>query len=113
MKRGEIWLINLDPTTGAEIRKTRPAIIISVDSVGVLPLKVIVPVTEWKTRYQVAPWMVQLNPDSENNLEKLSCADTFQIRSVSQRRFVSFLGKMNRVKMQELASALSKVLGIQ
>ncbi len=112
MKRGEIWLINLDPTVGAEIRKTRPAIIISVDSVGVLPLKVIVPVTEWKTRYQVAPWMVQLNPDSENNLEKLSCADTFQIRSVSQRRFVSLLGKTDRVKMQELESALSKVLGI-
>ena len=112
MKRGEIWLINLDPTVGAEIRKTRPAIIVSVDSVGVLPLKVIVPVAEWKTRYQVAPWMVQLNPDSENNLEKLSCADTFQIRSVSQRRFVSPLGKMNRVKMQELESALLKVLGI-
>ena len=112
MKRGEIWLINLDPTVGAEIRKTRPAIIVSVDSVGVLPLKVIVPVTEWKTRYQVAPWMVQMNPDSENNLEKLSCADTFQIRSVSQRRFVNLLGKMNSVKMQELESALSKVLGM-
>jgi mRNA interferase MazF len=112
MKRGEIWLINLDPTVGAEIRKTRPAIIVNVDAVGVLPLKVIVPVTEWKTRYQVAPWMVQMNPDSENNLEKLSCADTFQIRSVSQRRFVSLLGKMNHVKMQELESALSKVLGI-
>ena len=112
MKRGEIWLINLDPKVGVEIRKTRPAIIISVDSVGALPSKVIVPVTEWKTRYQVAPWMLQLNPDSENNLEKLSCADTFQIRSVSQRRFVSLLGKMNRVKMQELESALLKVLGI-
>jgi len=44
--RGEVWLINLDPTVGQEIRKTRPAVIVSDDSVGVLPLKVIVPLTE-------------------------------------------------------------------
>ncbi len=43
MKRGEIWLINLDPTIGAEIRKTRPAVIVNRDGLGVLPLRVIVP----------------------------------------------------------------------
>ena len=37
MKRGEVWLVNLDPTIGAEIKKTRPAVIISSDLVGVLP----------------------------------------------------------------------------
>jgi len=49
MRRGEIWLINLDPTVGAEIRKTRPAVIVNDDAVGILPLKVIVPITDWKT----------------------------------------------------------------
>jgi mRNA interferase MazF len=58
MKQGEIWLINLDPATGAEIRKTRPAIIVNDDSLGKLPLKVIVPVTDWKDRYSVALWLV-------------------------------------------------------
>ncbi|TAH51219.1 MAG: type II toxin-antitoxin system PemK/MazF family toxin [Chloroflexota bacterium] len=29
MQRGEIWLVNLDPTIGAEIKKTRPALIVS------------------------------------------------------------------------------------
>jgi mRNA interferase MazF len=38
-------LINLDPTLGAEIRKTRPAVIVSDDAIGTLPLRVIVPVT--------------------------------------------------------------------
>jgi len=33
-KRGEIWLINLDPTIGAEIKKTRPAVVISSDGLG-------------------------------------------------------------------------------
>jgi mRNA interferase MazF len=51
MHSGEVWLINLDPTVGAEIRKTRPAVIVNDDAVGLLPLKVIVPVTEWKDRY--------------------------------------------------------------
>ncbi len=62
MRRGEVWLINLDPTVGAEIRKTRPAIIVNNDAVGILPLKVIVPVTDWKKRYASAPWMVRLDP---------------------------------------------------
>jgi mRNA interferase MazF len=42
-KRGEIWLVSLDPTIGAEIRKTHPAIIISSDYIGKLPLKLVVP----------------------------------------------------------------------
>lgn len=54
MKQSEIWLIDLDPTKGAEIQKKRPAIIVNDDSLGRLPLKVIVPVTDWKDRYSVA-----------------------------------------------------------
>jgi mRNA-degrading endonuclease toxin of MazEF toxin-antitoxin module len=34
MRRSEIWLINLDPTVGSEIRKTRPAVIVSNDAIG-------------------------------------------------------------------------------
>ncbi|PKN24950.1 MAG: hypothetical protein CVU64_20990 [Deltaproteobacteria bacterium HGW-Deltaproteobacteria-21] len=34
MRRSEIWLINLDPTVGAEIRKTRPAVIVNDNAVG-------------------------------------------------------------------------------
>ncbi|ACB53253.1 putative PemK-like protein [Crocosphaera subtropica ATCC 51142] len=37
-KRGEIWLVNFDPTLGSEIRKTRPAIVISSDAAGKLPI---------------------------------------------------------------------------
>ena len=44
-KRGEIWLVNLNPTVGAEIHKTRPAIVISSDYIGKLPLKLVVPIT--------------------------------------------------------------------
>ena len=46
MKQGEIWLINLDPAIGAEIKKTRPAVIVNDNSLGKLPLKVVVPITD-------------------------------------------------------------------
>lgn len=59
MKRSEIWLINLDPTIGAEIRKKRPGIIVNDDDLGILPLKVIVPITDWKDKFEVAEWMVK------------------------------------------------------
>ncbi len=92
MKQGEIWLINLEPTIGAEIRKIRPAIVVNDNNLGKLPLKIIVPLTDWKDRYNVATWMVKINPDAKNGLEKESTADYFQVRSLSQNRFVKRLG---------------------
>lgn len=112
MHRGEVWLINLDPTVGAEIRKTRPAVIVNDDAVGLLPLKVIVPVTEWKDRYSIAPWMVQIEANSENGLDKVSAADAFQVRSLAQERFVRKLGKLSDSVMTAIGRALAVVLSI-
>lgn len=113
MLRGEVWLINLDPTIGAEIKKTRPAVIVNDDGVGILPLKIIVPITEWRDRYAVAPWMVRLEPDTENGLDKSSAADAFQIRSISEARFVRQLGKLPEAAMQAITKALAVVLAIE
>src|ERR1700749_1217041 len=94
MKQSEIWLVSLDPTVGAEITKTRPAIIVNDDSLGKLPLKIIVPITDWKDRYTKAEWMVEIIPDNYNRLNKASAADCFQIRSVSQDRFIKKIGNV-------------------
>ncbi|MGE0021228.1 MAG: type II toxin-antitoxin system PemK/MazF family toxin [Draconibacterium sp.] len=112
MKQGEIWLINLDPTIGAEIKKTRPAVIVNDNSLGILPLKIIVPVTDWKPKYEIAPWMVKITPDSDNQLFKDSSADCFQIRSVSQERFSSKIGKVSDSVLDEIKIGLTKVLSI-
>lgn len=113
MLRGEVWLVNLDPTIGAEIKKTRPAVIVNDDAIGILPLKVIVPVTEWKDRYAVAPWMVRVEPDTENGLKNVSAADAFQVRSVAQERLVQRLGKLSDIAMKEITVALAIVLSIE
>lgn len=106
MQRGEIWLVNLDPTTGSEIRKTRPAVIISSDLVGILPLKIIVPFTEWKGRYEQAPWMVKVEPDSQNCLTNPSAADALQIRSVAQQRLVQKVGTLSQVQVAKIVQAV-------
>ncbi len=113
MKQGEIWLLSLDPTVGAEIKKTRPAVIVNDDSLGRLPLKIIVPLTDWKDRYSIAPWMIKIEPDVENGLAKTSSADCFQVRSVSQERFVKKIGGLQVDIMNEIREGLSKVLSIE
>lgn len=111
MLKGEIWLINLDPTIGAEIRKTRPAVIVSEDAIGILPLRVIVPLTDWKDRYAIAPWMISITPDAQNGLAKPSAADAFQIRSVSQERFVQRIGSLDNDQIKQILKAIQIVIG--
>jgi len=112
MKQNEIWLINLDPTIGAEIKKTRPAIIVNDNALGKLPLKIIVPVTDWKERYELAPWMIKITPSTQNGLSKASTIDCFQVRSVSESRFVKKLGEIDGLTHEKIKIALSKVLSI-
>ena len=112
MKRGEIWRINLDPSIGAEIRKTRPALILSVDAIGSLPLRVVVPITGWKDKFTPATWLVRIEPDSANNLEKPSVADTFQMRSVSETRFVDLIGMVSATDMAQVEDAVRIMLGL-
>ena len=113
MKQGEIWLINLDPSVGSEMRKTRPTVIVNDDNLGRLPLKVIVPVTDWKDRYQAAVWMVKITPNATNGLSKPSSIDCFQVRSVSEKRFVKKLGELSSVQRNHVKEALAKVLTIE
>ena len=74
-RRGEIWTVNLDPTVGAEMQKTRPAVVISSDAVGKLPIKWVAPMTDWKDRYATQLWFVRIEPDARNGLSKVSGVD--------------------------------------
>jgi len=112
MKQSDIWLIDLDPTKGAEIQKIRPAIIVNDDSLGRLPLKVVVPITDWKDRYAIAPWMIKIKPNSRNGFSKTSAADCFQIRSVSKERMIKKVGSIDESTLSEIKEAISKVIGL-
>jgi mRNA interferase MazF len=109
--RGEIWSIRFDPSVGAEIRKLRPAVVISIDSAGRLPLKVVVPVTDWKPNYHSYFWMVHLPPDPSNGLSKESGADVFQIKSLSLDRFVARMGVVTESQLDRMADAIAVCVG--
>jgi mRNA interferase MazF len=113
MFRGEIWLVNLEPTVDSEIRKTRPCAVVNDDAIGVLPLKFIVPITDWKETFSIRPWMVKIEPNNENGLVKSSAADTFQIRSVAESRLVRKVGSLSDENLALIEKALIIVLKLR
>jgi len=110
MKQGEIWLVGLDPSVGAEMKKTRPGLIISADALGKLPLKIIAPITDWKEHFCKYPWMVKISPSKQNGLTKESAADCFQIRSVSVDRMTVPVGSVSPDIVALVQEAIHQVL---
>lgn len=112
MRRGEVWQVNLDPIVGAEIRKSRPCVIVNRDAMARLPLRIIVPVTAWDPRFESAPWHVLVEPTAENGIDKKSSADTFQVRSISERRLVRKLGKVSLAALADIERGLRLSLAL-
>ena len=112
MNQSDIWLVDLNPTQGSEIQKTRPCLVVNDDAVGALPLRVIVPFTDWKSHYASANWLVKFTPSSQNGLQKESAADCFQVRSVSTTRFVRKLGAIDLLAFERIQLALANVFSI-
>jgi len=110
-QRGEIWMVRFDPSVGAEIRKFRPAVVVSVNTVGLLPLRIVVPLTDWQTGFAQLPWFVHLPVSPTNGLTKDSGADTFQVKSVSENRFVRYVGSVTGAQMDDISSAVAMCVG--
>lgn len=104
--RGEVWYVHFGPQVGAEARKCRPALVISVNGVGKLPLRIVVPITDWKPHYKQFPWFKKLGPHPSNGLSKDSGADGLQAKSVSLNRFSH---KSGQVKAHELEAVVASV----
>ena len=110
IKRGEVWFVKLDPARGAEMRKTRPAVVISSDAAGRLPIKVIAPMTQWKDSFASNRWLVRIDPDPQNGLTKVSAMDVLQIRGMDIRRFTAKLGSMSNENMKRLNGTIRMTL---
>lgn len=110
IKQWEIWDVDFNPTKGAEIGKTRPAIVVNANQVGKLPLKVVIPITDVR-----APktWHQTITPSSKNGLTKESQADCFQLKSVSANRFVNKRGGLEKIYHSHIQLKMMLVLGIK
>ncbi|MDM8564743.1 type II toxin-antitoxin system PemK/MazF family toxin [Candidatus Halobeggiatoa sp. HSG11] len=90
--RGEIWLVNLNPTRGHEQAGIRPALIVSVDifNHGPADLIVVLPIT---TKNKKIPLHVKITPP-EGGLKELSFIKCEDIRSISTERLLKQLGNI-------------------
>ena len=88
MKRGEIWLVNLDPTLGSEIKKTRPCVIVSPPELNQhLRTVMVAPMT---SKGFAAPFRVPVTHAGTKGLIVLD-----QLRSVDKQRLVKKSGQVS------------------
>jgi mRNA interferase MazF len=112
-RRGEIWLIGFDQTVGSEINKTRPAAVVSSDAMGVLPVKLVVPLTGWQDSFAGTVWHVRIEPDALNRLDKVVSADTLQLRCVAVERFIKRKGQLSASHLEEVVAGIAAVVEYQ
>jgi len=109
-KRGEIWRVDFDPTEGSEMQKARPAVVISSDAIGTLPVKLVAPITQWKAIFEKNIWHVRLSPTERSGLTKESAVDALQVRSADTSRFEEKLGRTSATELEEIVTAVAVVI---
>jgi mRNA interferase MazF len=106
MKRGEVWWINFDPSVGGEIRKKRPAVIISNDTANEYLNRVqVVPLTTKVGRVYPSEAVVMLN-DKQNK----AMAD--QLTTVSKLRLINRAGRLTDADMRKVEHAVKVQLDL-
>ena len=109
MRRGDVFLVNLDPSLGTETNKTRPAILVSNDGANTTASRngrgvvTVVPVTSNATR--VYPFQVLLS-NGEGGIDRESKAQAEQLRAVDVARLGRRLGSVRPATLRQLDDAL-------
>lgn len=110
-KRGEIWWVEFDPQVGEEIKKTRPAVVLSISAVEAAPTRFIVPIREFKDYHDQTSFFITLKSDKSNGLKKKCSADCNQAKSVSLKRFSTKLGILKKEETKMIAKAVAYISG--
>lgn len=110
-KRGEVYLVNFDPTLGAEIQKTRPALILQNDIANRHSPITIVAAISSKFEEPLYPTEVLISAP-EGGLSVDSVALLNQLRSIDRRRLVRRLGAVQPATMAKVERSLQISLGL-
>lgn len=110
MFRGEIWELSLALAKRSHAAPTRRVVLLSSDALGVLPLRVVVPLLPWQDNFANIPWMVRIPPTLHSGLESVLAADALQVRSVLAARLVHRVGELPRTLVEEICAAVECVI---
>jgi len=110
-KRGEIYLVNFDPTIGAEIRKTRPALILQNDVANRHSPVTIVAAISGQFDLPLYPTEVLLS-SAEGGLDHDSVVLLNQVRTVDKARLATRLGRLKPETMHRVDAALQISFGL-
>lgn len=94
----------------AEIRLNSYENRYSSNAIGILPIKLVAPLTEWKDYFASNIWHVKVMPDSTNGLAKPSAIDTLQLRGLDTGRFVRKLGNASPTILKSIVVAVAAVI---
>jgi mRNA interferase MazF len=107
MERYEVYLVNLDPTIGVEMKKTRPCLIISPDEMNCQVQSVIVaPLT---TRYRNIPSRIKIEASASNGLSETSYIALDQIKTIDKIRCAKKKGKISDTDAMKVADLLVEI----
>lgn len=110
-KRGEIYLVNFDPTIGAEIQKTRPALILQNDIANRhSPITVVAAITSQFDEPLYPTEVIVSMPEGGLSVDSVVLLN--QIRSIDKRRLVRRLGAVRPDTMEQVDRALQISLGL-
>jgi len=110
-KRGEVYLTNLDPTLGAEIRKTRPALILQNDIANrYSPITIVAAITS-QPRDPLRPTNILVKAP-EGGLSSDSVVLLNQVRSIDKQRLSKRLGILKPETMQQVDRAIQISFGL-
>lgn len=110
-RRGEVYVVSLDPTIGAEIQKSRPAVILQNDIANRhSPVTIVAAITS-KADDSLFPTEVLVRA-GEGGLTRDSVVLLNQLRSIDRTRLVRRLGHLARVTMARVDRALAVSLGL-
>jgi mRNA interferase MazF len=105
MNRGEIWLVNFDPTIGSEIKKTRPAIILSGQPFNRLRRTLlVVPLSSAHERTEFP----LLNAIRSSGKPSVAVVD--QIKAAAKERFIRKIGEATDDEMRQINDALATLV---
>lgn len=111
-KRGDIYRVNFDPTLGAEIRKTRPALILQNDVANKFSPVTIVAAISSRFDEPLYPTEVLISAKARTGLAVDSVVLLNQIRTVDKKRLAQRLGRLSSAKMGEVDQALRISVGL-